>query len=251
MRILSIGNSFSQDAQHYLHQILTAGGIQNECHNLYIGGCSYEQHWNNVLENNAGYMYQINGSHTERMVDIDTVLREREWDYVISQQASHYSGLPETYTPFADNLYAHVNELAPSAERLIMQTWAYEHDSTHDHFPTYERSQTVMYEKLCAAYEILSRRLGLRLIRCGDVVQLVRSDEHFDYPAGGQSLCRDGFHMHLVYGRFLTALTIYQTITGRRAVENTYVPPEQEGVKPDSEMLEVIRCAVDSIAMRR
>ena len=39
MDILSLGNSFSQDAQRYLHGIAKAGGASIESFNLCIGGC--------------------------------------------------------------------------------------------------------------------------------------------------------------------------------------------------------------------
>ena len=49
MKILSIGNSFSEDAQRYLHQIANANGDDIFCANLYIGGCSLERHYNNII----------------------------------------------------------------------------------------------------------------------------------------------------------------------------------------------------------
>ena len=49
MRILAIGNSFSQDAFKYLHKVAEAAGKEVTTVNLYIGGCTLERHWNNVL----------------------------------------------------------------------------------------------------------------------------------------------------------------------------------------------------------
>ena len=40
MNILSIGNSFSQDAQQYLHRIAAADSVALNTFNLMIGGCS-------------------------------------------------------------------------------------------------------------------------------------------------------------------------------------------------------------------
>ena len=44
-KVLAIGNSFSEDATHFLHQICESSGIENEVVNLYVGGCSLERHW--------------------------------------------------------------------------------------------------------------------------------------------------------------------------------------------------------------
>lgn len=49
MKILSIGNSFSQDAQRYLHRLAKHEGVQLKTVNLYIGGCSLQRHYENIL----------------------------------------------------------------------------------------------------------------------------------------------------------------------------------------------------------
>ena len=73
--ILAIGNSFSEDAARYLHQMAEAAGIETKVVNLYIGGCPLERHWQNIETGEAAYQYQLNGKATERMVSIDEVLR--------------------------------------------------------------------------------------------------------------------------------------------------------------------------------
>ncbi|MBO5102097.1 MAG: DUF4886 domain-containing protein, partial [Clostridia bacterium] len=61
IKILSIGNSFSVDAQRYLHAIAEANGESIECHDIVIGGCSLERHYNNMLADAYEYGYIING----------------------------------------------------------------------------------------------------------------------------------------------------------------------------------------------
>ena len=39
MKILAIGNSFSQDATAYLHRMAEAGGMETKIVNLFIPGC--------------------------------------------------------------------------------------------------------------------------------------------------------------------------------------------------------------------
>lgn len=43
MKLLSIGNSFSTDAQRWLRDLAAAEGHDLYCVNLYIPGCSLEQ----------------------------------------------------------------------------------------------------------------------------------------------------------------------------------------------------------------
>ena len=54
LKILAIGNSFSDDALWLLPDILKSLGINNfRISNLYIGGCVLSTHATNIKENNA------------------------------------------------------------------------------------------------------------------------------------------------------------------------------------------------------
>ena len=64
MNILSIGNSFSMDAQRYLHQIAKSGGSLINCYNLYIGGCPLSTHHRNMLSEERAYALEMNQEHT-------------------------------------------------------------------------------------------------------------------------------------------------------------------------------------------
>ena len=68
MRILSIGNSFSQDATWYLHEIAEAGGREAETWNLYIGGCSLYRHAKNLRGALKEYSLEINGQGTAEAI---------------------------------------------------------------------------------------------------------------------------------------------------------------------------------------
>ena len=48
MKILAIGNSFSQDELRFLHGIAKSAGQEVMTANLYIGGCSLETHIKNI-----------------------------------------------------------------------------------------------------------------------------------------------------------------------------------------------------------
>lgn len=247
MNILAIGNSFSQDATRYLHAVMLSGGVAGRVVNLYIGGCSLEQHWRNAQTDSAGYLYELNGESTGRYVSIAQALAEGGWDVITLQQASHDSGLERTYFPYLEELLAYVRRAAPKARVLLHETWAYERDSTHPQFPRYHCDQAEMYASLRGAYAAAAQRCGLDMLPCGDVVQAVRGRAPFVYEAGGLSLCRDGFHMSLTYGRYLLAAVWYETLTGRSIYSSSYAPcaplaPEGESV--DGAALNVIRAAV-------
>lgn len=224
IKVLAIGNSFSDDARTFVHQIAAASGIDIVIGNLYIGGCSLERHWQNAQEDAAAYDYSKTGC-ANRPSSIREALEEEKWDYVTMQQASHFSGKPETYQPFLNELSAYVRQYAPQAEQLIHETWAYEIDSTHAAFPDYGRDQSRMYALLKDAYDRAARNIGgARIIPSGDAFQIARRHPLFDYAHGGQSLNRDGFHASLTKGRYLLGCVWVETLTGESMVGNTFVP---------------------------
>ena len=61
MNVLSIGNSFSQDAHTYLHQIARKNGDELNAFNLYIGGCPLSLHYRNMLKDDDSYEFFVNG----------------------------------------------------------------------------------------------------------------------------------------------------------------------------------------------
>ena len=231
MKILSIGNSFSQNAQKYLHKIALGEGIDLESENLYIGGCSLETHWENVRGNLAKYQYQRNGSPvhvdsegTVRYGSIREALEEEPCDVITFQQASHDSGLYETYQPYLQNLSEYVRKFAPQARQMIHETWAYEIDSTHGAFGRYGNSQVEMYAKLKDAYARAAASIDAEIIPAGDVIQALRALPPFDYAHGGSSLCADGFHMNDSYGEYAVGATWLAAICGRVPTKGGFVP---------------------------
>lgn len=224
IKIIAIGNSFSQDATYYLHQIAKSDGIDIKTVNLYIGKCNLERHWNNIQEESKEYLYELNGESKGEYVTIKDALSEDKWDYVVLQQASHDSGFWETYNPYLENIAEYVLKLLPDTEILLQQTWAYEIDSLHPKFKLYDYSQSKMYEMLSEAYFKASDKLNARLIPCGDLIQSLRKKHPFIYEEGEMSICRDGFHMNVIYGRYLLAALWYEFLTGKSILENSYIP---------------------------
>ncbi len=52
MKVLAIGNSFSQDATRYLRKIAQASGEDMKVVNLYIGGCPLSRHFKHETTTN-------------------------------------------------------------------------------------------------------------------------------------------------------------------------------------------------------
>ncbi|MCL2518202.1 MAG: DUF4886 domain-containing protein [Oscillospiraceae bacterium] len=216
MKIISIGNSFSQDAHRYLHDI----DEKVKSVNLHIGGCDLVTHWDNVENDNKYYDYNLNGKSIGPASVKEGLLGD-DWDYVTLQQVSHDSGRPDTYYPYIELLSAYVKEHCPDATQIIHQTWAYDPDVIHDGFAKYGRDQQVMYDALKSAYKSAAAKLNVGIIPCGEVIQTLREN---GFPF---SLCRDGFHLSLDYGRYAAAATFYEMLAGN-ILETDFMPDDTD-----------------------
>ena len=200
LKILAIGNSFSTDATAHLEKMTKGAHIRN----LYIGGCSLERHANNLQCCATSYAFQRNGvSMLGEFVSANGVLRAVEWDIVTVQQASHFSGLYESYEPHLEIVLSYIRKLCPKAKVVWHQTWAYAQDSTHPGFANYERDQQKMFSMIEQCSHRAALENGLGLIESGKSIQLLREGLASD----GTDFCRDGFHLSLDYGRYAAAYT--------------------------------------------
>lgn len=249
IKVLAIGNSFSQDAVEYLRRIALSEGVDIIAGNLCIAGCSLEMHWNNVICNAHDYTYYRFAeecSVTENAALLET-LKSEKWDYVTFQQASYASGQYETYQPYLSQLSAFVKEHAPQAAQLIHQTWAYEIDSDHGGFAQYNNDQKTMFQGIKDAYGRAAKLLGAAIIPCGEAVQLARSTVPFDYANGGKSLNRDGFHASIPHGRYLLSAVWYEALTGEALSDGAYLPESNDNPISETEAKILRKCAHEAV----
>ncbi len=125
IKILSIGNSFSHNAQEYLYQLARADRLDMKTVNLYIGGCSLERHCDNLKPDGEQYPLYLNGRSTGYKTTILKALESDEWDFITLQQASHFSFISGSYYPYIVELGEYVRKICPKAKIYIHQTWAY------------------------------------------------------------------------------------------------------------------------------
>ena len=233
LRILAIGNSFSQDAvENYLYELFDAGEIPVKIGHLAIGGCSLQQHWENALSNEKAYSYTVreegseNGYTKESLRDI---IESEEWDIITLQQASPWSGIYDTYEPFLSNLIEWISQLR-DCHILFHQTWAYPKNSKYAYFPNYDHDQGIMYKAIldASSFAIDNHSAINGIIPSGTSIQNGRTSFI------GDNFHRDDLHLNYTYGRFTAACTWYEAISGRCVLENSFVP---EIVGKDEELV--------------
>ena len=224
VKILAIGNSFSEDAmEEHLSGLIRAEGLDVILCNMYIGGCSIERHVNNLRGNKPEYRYRkfdVEGKMTEVYgYTLGKVLAEEEWDYVSVQQVSSLSGQPDSYVllpELVDFVRARVPE---DAVIMFHQTWAYAPNSTHDQFYRYDKDQMKMYDAIVATAKQEAPKVGIELIiPAGTAIQNARTSYL------GNDLTRDGYHLSRPHGRYIAACTWLESVLGVNPVGNSYCP---------------------------
>ena len=219
LRILAIGNSFSDDAMEYLPALLDNLGIENvSLARLYVAGCSLERHMKMYNNDKAAYQYYRSEAGCNRWakaarnVSLRQALADGVWDIVVMQQASGFSGRYESYEPYLDSLIAIVRRAQPHARLAWHMTWAYASGSTHPQFADYGSDRTQMYEEICGAVRQMLHEhphTFRYLIPSGPVIESLRLSEVNNPP---MDFTRDGYHMDFGAGRYALACTWYEVL---------------------------------------
>lgn len=229
LRVLGIGNSFTEDAMEYLYHIADDYGVEEIILGyLYIGGSPLSTHVEMIETEARDYRYYDNtkgywayhSSYT-----IEQGITEQEWDLISIQQASYDSGRAETYNDDITTLIDYIFEHARNKNVRIMwhMTWAYQATSNHTGFVNYDNDQMTMYNAILGAVEtkiVPDERFDV-IIPSGTAIQNVRTSYI------GDTLTRDGFHLSYDQGRYIAGLTWFQEITGFSLNDLMYKP---EGV---------------------
>lgn len=228
VKILAIGNSFSEDAiESHLYNLAKADGKKVIIGNMYIGGASLELHVQNITNNASIYDYRkVDTAGVRRSypkTSIATALADEQWDYISFQQVSQNSGQYSTFEASLPTLYNYVKERALNAnvKYILHQTWAYAQSSTHSGFVNYNNDQMTMYNAIVDAYNRAKTLINAdRIVPAGTAIQNGRTS------VVGDNFCRDGYHLTIPMGRYLAACTWFESIFGKSSVGMNYKPTE-------------------------
>lgn len=231
IKILAIGNSFSDDAiEDHLHGLAKTEGLTIVIGNIYKGGCSIERHVRNLRGNITDYEYRKIDAEGVRTIDygytMERGLADEDWDYVSFQQGSAFSGIPDSYALLPE-LVEYVKARVPEdAVFMFHQTWAYSKDSKHKEYHRYDNDQMKMYNAIVATVEeVIPQIKDIKiLIPSGTAIQNARTS------ILGDDLTRDGHHLSRPFGRYFASCTWLQAVLGKNPVGNTYCP---EGMTPE------------------
>lgn len=258
VRLLTVGNSFSHNATHYLGDIAKAAGDTLILREDNIGGSSFDVHLKKLAVWQKDPKSKL-GQYTEGK-GLQDDLTGQQWDFITIQQASIKSHDVNTYRPHAQQLADFIRKHAPSATLIMHQTWEYRVDdarfSVKEPKPGEPKTQDEMYAGLKSAYNTIAKELNVKLIPVGDAFHLANRDPKWGYkvpkttfdsknaktgelpdqthslnvgwnwkkqPDGKEKLGMDGHHANMA-GEYLGACVWYETLFGKSVEGNAFVP---------------------------
>lgn len=264
LRILAVGNSFSDDGTEYLPGLLESAGIRNVIvARLYIGGCSLERHCDEYAQGLNNYVYyKSTRNHWEAVSRNATLLdglKDEPWDIITIQETSGHSGTYETYKEWIPQLVSIIRKeaLNPHATIAWHETWAYAANSDHGMFKLYGSDQMTMYNAIVDCVRRASEEFGIPVvIPSGDAVQIARGtrlNNQDEVPATCKvyQLTRDGYHLTRQFGRYIAACTWFEALIrpvfGKSVYDNGYLLRDTEySITPKDARL-CQKCAVQAV----
>ena len=227
LKVLAIGNSFSDDAMEHLAEILVGEGYTDFIlGNLYVGGCTLDGHKARIDSGAKNYAFRVNtGSGWVTVTEnIQYGLAYTDWDIITIQQASGSSGIPETYGSMQYIIDYVRKTVDPFVKVHWHMTWAYQSNSGHAEFPKYDKNQMTMYNAIVNTVQtlIVGNWNVEGILPSGTAIQNLRTSYL------GDTLTRDGYHLSLDIGRYTAALVWYAMLTGDD-VDNVTTVPQKYG----------------------
>ncbi|MBQ2253120.1 MAG: DUF4886 domain-containing protein [Clostridia bacterium] len=225
LKVLTLGNSFSENAHSHLIQIMEAQGMEEVVlGNLVKSGCDLATHLSCAQTDYTTYMYSKFTLGEDRQVKpkftVAKALQDEDWDMVILQQVSGKSGQPGTYGSTLTSLMNFCKQyVKPECKFGWHMTWAYQSNSNHASFANYSRNQMTMYNSIVGAVQsqIVPNSEFVTIIPAGTAIQNTRTSYI------GDTLTADGYHLNS-FGSYIIGYSWYKTLTGDPLTELKYLP---------------------------
>ena len=212
-KVLTIGNSFSENASIYATEIARAQGYDLTFAYLKLSSGTIDQHWQNAQTNNGVYKFTYTDSAGRHNIKnegaggatIQEALEYMDWDIIVLQQGSTASHDYATYGNLG-NLINYVQRFCPDAELMIHETWSWAN------WPA-ER-----FDDIEAAYHRAAKENGnLPIIHTGRAFEFAR--EALD----SRTILNESDNQHAnAYGQFVAGASYVTAIFGCDIRENTF-----------------------------
>ncbi len=251
IKILAIGNSYSNNSVKYISGIAASLGIKVSATSLYYAGCSLEQHVKFYNSDSREYEFYVDGINisTSQKNTMREVFELADYDYITLQQSPSPAARFSTYwteeNPWLTDLYKIVKKHQPNAKIMIHQTWSFCHEDATGNSPYMKgivyRNSLEMFEKIESSYEKAAEKLSIDketgIIPVGKAIQLAKDEYGYgDFYNGGSTTIKAQQESDALYkdnvdhindrGSYLAACVWIEKIFGLDCRKATFRPGE-------------------------
>ena len=224
LKILAIGNSFSNNALEFLPILAKELGIEEIIvGKLYRGSCTIDRHWTDAQSGADYESFQVNTTGDANWTtypagqrSLQFALELYDWDIITMQQASGSSGLTSSLGNLQNLIdYVDANKTNPNAKLYWHMTWAYSQFSNHGGFANYENDQLTMYNAIVDLSKnyIATNENFVGIIPAGTAIQNFRGNNSNNSVVENRYITSDGYHLQ-TYSRILASMIWLKTLTG-------------------------------------
>jgi hypothetical protein len=213
IKILTIGNSFADNACAYLPQIAESlPGLGVVITKANIGGSSLEKHANLIEEcKTDSTLKPYSGKYC-----LKELLQMDNYDFVTIQQVSKLSFQSGSFQPYAETLIKFIRTYSPQSEIIIHQTWAYNPNSPR--LKDWGITRNEMHGGLVESYDALASQYGLKVLRSGEAF-------YFAYKKNRKiNLWKEDHHHANVNGCYLAGCVWLGQLSGISPKHIEFVP---------------------------
>ena len=250
LKVLTIGNSFSENTSVYASEIARSNGKDLTFGYLKFPSCTIEMHYTAAVENRAVFKFDVtfpDGTHDTAAqkaaassfdaVDgggatVEYALNYCDWDVIVFQQESSSSRYASTFEKLGD-LIAYVQAKAPNARLAIHEVWRWG-DWDADQFALIQ-----------ANTRAVAARYQLEYIPTGTAFEYART------ALGSNTIVNDndGHHQHAnAYGQYIAGSCYVAALFGVPVSEDTFT--SHPYVNDNGQVAVLTKAANDAVASR-
>lgn len=235
LKLLFIGNSFSDDTMEYFPDIAASFGYTDiVAKRLFIGACSVNMHLQNAYEDKAAYLCYTNlgmGWRCEPNVSIKEALLSEKWDCIAFLGGTGDGSRavdPESYRRLPELVNYARSVAGEGVKTVFNMTWVGEPTHKHPHIVEMGGDVERMYRLIAENMEnTVSQMKEIDVISpTGTAIQNARTSSYEG------KFTRDGYHLNHSVGRYIAALTFFGAVTGED-VSNVKWFPNRIGEKAE------------------
>lgn len=244
IKLLSISNSYGKNALWELYDICQKEGVKEiDIAVMYIAGCSLDQHWENIQNNNAAYelFRNNNGTWTStKDCTIESLLAEGDWDIITTQNSSGLSGRTDGYNNL-NNVADYIKTQCPNSKLVWHQIWGYQSGSQWLTPNNYNGDEMLMYNSIVDRVNdtVIPSGKFQSVAPIGTAIMNARTSNlknnvHLD----------DGSHLSEGFGYYVAAFTWYCHLTGQDVYDTNFAI---NGMISNSELNVVVESAKNAL----